>query len=153
MSYQYNRLLHQGYDQRVWPSTPRTDISVAADTGTRQLVWRRTHWLAIKGNRVRHGGHTWRCTTASHMLLNLKPGLRDQPQMSSVHGFTLGTSRVRKPGTLAQVAGLSPRWPGSIHVGFVVDKAALGQVFLRILRFFPSQSLSKPISSGECVIC
>jgi hypothetical protein len=40
------------------------------------------------------------------------------------------------------VAGLSPRRPGfapgSIHVGFVVDKVALGQVFLRILRFSPS---------------
>jgi hypothetical protein len=39
------------------------------------------------------------------------------------------------------VAGLSPRrpWfaPGSIHVGFVVDKVALGQVFLRVLRFSP----------------
>jgi hypothetical protein len=37
------------------------------------------------------------------------------------------------------VAGLSPRRtgfaPGSIHVGFVVDKVALGQVFLRVLRF------------------
>jgi hypothetical protein len=39
------------------------------------------------------------------------------------------------------VAGLSPRRPvfasGSIHVGFVVDKVALGQVFLRVLRFSP----------------
>jgi hypothetical protein len=26
---------------------------------------------------------------------------------------------------------------GSIHVGFVVDKVALGQVFLRFLRFSP----------------
>jgi hypothetical protein len=25
--------------------------------------------------------------------------------------------------------------PGSVHVGFMVDKVALGQVFLRILRF------------------
>jgi hypothetical protein len=37
------------------------------------------------------------------------------------------------------VTGLSPRRsgfaPGSIHVGFVVDKVALGQVFLRVLRF------------------
>jgi hypothetical protein len=34
---------------------------------------------------------------------------------------------------------LSPRRPGfapgSVHVGFVVDKVALGQVFLRVLRF------------------
>jgi hypothetical protein len=37
------------------------------------------------------------------------------------------------------VAGLSQRRPGfatgSIHVGSVVDKVALGQVFLRVLRF------------------
>jgi hypothetical protein len=40
------------------------------------------------------------------------------------------------------VTGLSPRRPGfaprSIHVGFVVDKVALGQVFLRVLRFSPA---------------
>jgi hypothetical protein len=37
------------------------------------------------------------------------------------------------------VAGLSPRRlrfdPGSVHVGFVVDKVVLGQVFPRVLRF------------------
>jgi hypothetical protein len=37
------------------------------------------------------------------------------------------------------VAGLSPLRPGfdpgSVHVGFVVDKVALGQVFPRALRF------------------
>jgi hypothetical protein len=47
--------------------------------------------------------------------------------------------------------------PGSIHVGFVVDKVALGQVFLQVLRFSPVNiippSFSKLISSGECVIC
>jgi hypothetical protein len=39
------------------------------------------------------------------------------------------------------VAGLPPRTPGfdpgSVHVGFVVDKVALGQVFPRVLRFSP----------------
>jgi hypothetical protein len=39
------------------------------------------------------------------------------------------------------VAGLSPRRlgfdPGSVHVGFVVDKVVLGQVFPRVLRFSP----------------
>jgi hypothetical protein len=39
------------------------------------------------------------------------------------------------------VAGLPPRRPGfdpgSVHVGFVVDKVALGQVFPRVLRFSP----------------
>ena len=39
------------------------------------------------------------------------------------------------------VAGLSSRRPGfdpgSVRVGFVVDKVALGQVFPRLLRFSP----------------
>jgi hypothetical protein len=39
------------------------------------------------------------------------------------------------------VAGLSPRRPGfdpkSVQVGYVVDKVALGQVFLRVLQFSP----------------
>jgi hypothetical protein len=39
------------------------------------------------------------------------------------------------------VAGLPPRRTEfdseSVHVGFVVDKVALGQVFPRVLRFFP----------------
>jgi hypothetical protein len=31
-----------------------------------------------------------------------------------------------------------PRFtPGSVHVGFVADKVALGQVFLRVLQFSP----------------
>jgi hypothetical protein len=38
-------------------------------------------------------------------------------------------------------AGLPPRRPGfdpgSVHVGFAVDKVALGQVFPRVLRFSP----------------
>jgi hypothetical protein len=38
-------------------------------------------------------------------------------------------------------AGLPPRRPGFdpglVHVRFVVDKVALGQVFLRVLRFSP----------------
>jgi hypothetical protein len=44
--------------------------------------------------------------------------------------------------TMAQEVsrGLSPRrlgfTPGSVRVEFVVDKVALGQVFLRVLRFF-----------------
>jgi hypothetical protein len=46
---------------------------------------------------------------------------------------------VKKFGRL--VAGLSPRRPGfapgPIYVGFVVDRVALGQVLLRVLRFSP----------------
>jgi hypothetical protein len=45
------------------------------------------------------------------------------------------------------VAGLSPRRPGfaagSIHVGFVVDKVALRQVFLGVLRFSLSISFHR----------
>jgi hypothetical protein len=39
------------------------------------------------------------------------------------------------------VASLSPQrpgfYPGSVRVGFVVEKVALGQDFLRVLRFSP----------------
>jgi hypothetical protein len=47
--------------------------------------------------------------------------------------------------------------PRSINVGFVLDKVAQGQVFLRVLRFSHQHiippSFSKLISSGKCVIC
>ena len=32
--------------------------------------------------------------------------------------------------------------PGSVHVGFVVDKVTLGQVFTRVLRFSPVNFIS-----------
>jgi hypothetical protein len=44
---------------------------------------------------------------------------------------------------MAQAVSRRPRTadakfdPRTVHVGFVVDKAALGQVFPRVLRFFP----------------
>jgi hypothetical protein len=48
------------------------------------------------------------------------------------------------------VAGLTPRRPefapGSIHVEFVVDKVALGQVFLRVLRFSPDNIIPPSLS-------
>jgi hypothetical protein len=48
------------------------------------------------------------------------------------------------------VAGLSSRSsrfePGSIHVGFVVDRVALGQVFLRDLRFSPVSIIPPSLS-------
>jgi hypothetical protein len=54
------------------------------------------------------------------------------------------------------VAGLSPRRPGfapgSVHVGFVVDKVALGQVFLRVLPFYPV-SIIPPWLYMLIVIC
>jgi hypothetical protein len=59
------------------------------------------------------------------------------------------------------VAGLSPRRaefaPGSIHVGFVVDRVALGQDFLRVLRFSPvsiiPSGLHTHMSPGGRTIC
>jgi hypothetical protein len=48
------------------------------------------------------------------------------------------------------VADLSLRNPGiaprSIHVGFMVDKVTLGQVFLRVLRFFPINTIPPSFS-------
>jgi hypothetical protein len=50
-------------------------------------------------------------------------------------------NRQAVPWLRSLAAGLSPRRPGFapgwIHVGFVVDKVALGQVFLQVLRFSP----------------
>jgi hypothetical protein len=50
----------------------------------------------------------------------------------------------------ALVAGFSLQSPGfasrAAHVGFVVDKVALGQVFLRVLRFSPVNIIH--VSSG-----
>jgi hypothetical protein len=56
------------------------------------------------------------------------------------------TKKAAMPWLKRLVAGLSLRRPGLIHVGFVVDKVALGQVSLRVLRFF------LPISFYHCSI-
>jgi hypothetical protein len=51
------------------------------------------------------------------------------------------------------VAGLSPRRsgfdPGSVHVGFVVDNMALGQVFPRVLRFSPVNLIQPVLNYKE----
>jgi hypothetical protein len=75
-----------------------------------------------------------------------------QVAQDTFQGWPVGNTIVNKPsGSIKDggkavpwlrslVSGLSPRRlgfaPGSIHVGFVVDKVALGQVFLRVLRLF-----------------
>jgi hypothetical protein len=107
----------------------------------------------LLGSRIRiHLTH--RCLTLCCVVLcRYKPLLRAD---HSSQGVLLTVPWLR-----SLVAGLSPRrpgfTPGSIHVGFVVEKVALGQVFLWVLRFSPviiiPPSLSKLISSGECVIC
>jgi hypothetical protein len=72
-----------------------------------------------------------------------------ETEMNNVRGafsqvatfFTGGnvSSNLAMPWLRSLVAGFSPRRPGfapgSIHVGFVVDKVAVGQIFLRGLRF------------------
>jgi hypothetical protein len=54
------------------------------------------------------------------------------------------------------VAGLSPRRlgfdPGSVHVGFVLDKVVLGQVFLRVLRFSPVSFIPSVLHYLEKII-
>jgi hypothetical protein len=57
------------------------------------------------------------------------------------HCIRVSLKSVAVPWLWSSVADLSPRRPnfapGSVHVGFAVDKVALGQVFLRVLRFSP----------------
>jgi hypothetical protein len=41
---------------------------------------------------------------------------------------------------------------GPVHVGFVVDKVALGQVFLQVLWFFPCQYHSTVVPYSQHII-
>jgi hypothetical protein len=64
--------------------------------------------------------------------------------------------RMAVPWLRRLVAGLSPRRsgfdPGSVHVGFVVDKVALGQVFPRVLRFSPVNFIPPVLYYAENLI-
>lgn len=55
------------------------------------------------------------------------------------------------------VAGFSPRRPGLsprlVHMGFVVEKVAVGQVFLRVLRFFPVIVILLLLHIHSSIIC
>jgi hypothetical protein len=68
----------------------------------------------------------------------VKPKVHYRAHKCSSLDYILGQA---VPWMRSLVAGLSPRRPGfapgSIHMGFVVDKVSLGQVFLRVLRFYP----------------
>jgi hypothetical protein len=60
----------------------------------------------------------------------------------TIYDFLSKLSRYKAAPWLRRLAaGLPPRRPGfdpgSVHVGYVVDKVALGQVFPRELRFSP----------------
>jgi hypothetical protein len=39
-----------------------------------------------------------------------------------------------------------------VHVGFAVDKVALGQVFLRVLRFFPANIIAPLLRVLSCIV-
>ena len=60
--------------------------------------------------------------------------------MRIIYTYTFKTEQA-VPWLRRLAAGLSPQRPGfdpgSVHVGFVVNKVALGQVFPRVLRFSP----------------
>jgi hypothetical protein len=109
----------------------------------------------------------WNMSTCLGMLLNsLVPEqyfvIRSNPEHSCIRILVPRTGTCvyecnRAVAWLRRlVADLSPRRlgfaPGSIHLGFVVCKVVLGQVFLLVLRFYPVNiippSLSKLISSG-----
>jgi hypothetical protein len=117
-----------------------------------RIVVRRDRDLNPEPPEYEEGVLTTQTTTFGDNLTYLRPVLR-RIFGSSTDG--------EGPWLRSLVAGLSPRRPGfvpgSIHVGFVMDKVALGQVFLRVLLFSPVNiippSLSKIISSEEYVIC
>jgi hypothetical protein len=58
-----------------------------------------------------------------------------KPAWTSVRIDVMSHRRV--PWLRQLVVGLLPRRPGSVHMGFVVDRVALGQVFRRGLQFSP----------------
>jgi hypothetical protein len=77
--------------------------------------------------------------TSSHAQ-NMRLGEQcEGPCIPSVQSVTLFIMAV--PWLRRIVAGLSPRRlgfdPGSVHMGFLVDKVALGLDFPRVLRFSP----------------
>jgi hypothetical protein len=79
-----------------------------------------------------------RISHAPHFLRSKKPKKMFTYIYWSNTAYRLSICKNRAvPWLRSLVAGLSPRRPGLIHVGFVVDKVALGQVFLRVLRFSP----------------
>jgi hypothetical protein len=80
-------------------------------------------------------------------------GVERQSSKTQPHN-TAGATYSRKavPWLRRLVAGLPPRRPGfdpeSVHVGFVVDKVAQGQVVPRVLRFPPVNVIPQFHSTG-----
>jgi hypothetical protein len=70
-----------------------------------------------------------------------------------IYLIMLLTAKLVVPWLRRLVAGLSPRRtefdPGSVHMGFVVDEVALGQVSPRVLRFYPVNLISPVLCYNE----
>jgi hypothetical protein len=89
---------------------------------------------------------TWSCPF-THLVqrLRVRVSLSQLPYLPSCHGYgQLYFAAWVVPWLRGLIAGLSPHIPGfdpsPIHVGFMVNKVTLLQVFLRILRFLLSTS-------------
>jgi hypothetical protein len=92
--------------------------------------------------------------TISSNFMFLCSQVQDQDVLPLVHRFKIFLVCVLR--RRRSVSGLPPRWPGfepmSNHVGFVVDKVALGQVFSEYFSFLCQlsfhQLLQTNLSSG-----
>jgi hypothetical protein len=97
-------------------------------------LWKRLDVFRSNTWKGRYSFRSVRQFATSHVI---ETKFHVRYRSNSIH-YTKGCHRAM-PWLRSLVAGLSPRRPrfapGSIHVGFVVVKVALGQVFLRVLRF------------------
>jgi hypothetical protein len=99
-----------------------------------------TQWPQVETHKLRHHSQalTFQCATARSgpRLLFVEASLSH----SGSSGWMISPSQRPLPDNKHTRAVLWRRPgfdPGSVHMGFVVDKVALGQVFLRVLRFSP----------------
>jgi hypothetical protein len=85
----------------------------------------------------------WSITVCPRSPLNID--LRDKGSFGSSFKY-VNVKKSAMPCLRRLYSGLSLLRPGfdrgSIHVGFVVDKVALGQVYARVLRFSPVNFIS-----------
>jgi hypothetical protein len=70
--------------------------------------------------------------------IRLSPSLAHETAQPLVVGFSL-----RRPGFA----------PKAVHVEFVVDRVALGQVFLRVLQFLLVSVIPPLLHIHSCIVC
>jgi hypothetical protein len=82
-----------------------------------------------------------------HLVISYFACRSHMSNLSLHERFNLLSKNWAVPWLRRLAAGLSPRQPGtvpgSVHVGFVVDKTELGQLSLRVLRFSPASIISQ----------